>query len=205
MPEKNNKIPTFYMILPEKYFSRIFLEGGGAVFPLPPVSYAYAGSGRVGSRVKNPDPVPSLVCSGRIRREIQKHWQMSVRRRRLVYVQIIDKGGLKFRGTAMHSECFRCGYCNKLLANEHFAPKDDKQFCSDCYGQLFAKRCTRCQKPITGSLYLLTANLVFKGDGVLFSGDLFVSFFLCFFVSLSATLREKGWTDLHEIFREGVE
>jgi len=29
--------------------------------------------------------------------------------------------------------------------------------------------------------------------------------FLCFFVSLSATLREKSWTDLHEIFREGVE
>jgi len=33
-------------------------------------------------------------------------------------------------------------------------------------------------------------------NGVLFSGD--------FFVSLSATLRENGWTDLHEIFREGV-
>ena len=26
-----------------------------------------------------------------------------------------------------------------------------------------------------------------------------------FFVSLSATLRENGWTDLHEIFKEGVE
>jgi len=25
------------------------------------------------------------------------------------------------------------------------------------------------------------------------------------FVSLSATLRENGWTDLHEIFSEGVE
>jgi len=39
------------------------------------------------------------------------------------------------------------------------------------------------------------------GDGVLFSGD----FFLSLFLSLSATLRENGWTDLHEIFREGVE
>ena len=29
--------------------------------------------------------------------------------------------------------------------------------------------------------------------------------FLCFFVSLSATLQENGWTDLHEIFGEGVE
>jgi len=39
------------------------------------------------------------------------------------------------------------------------------------------------------------------GDGVLFSGN----FFLSFFVSLSATLRENGWTDLHEILKEGVE
>jgi len=29
--------------------------------------------------------------------------------------------------------------------------------------------------------------------------------FLCLFISLSATLRENGWTDLREIFREGVE
>jgi len=29
--------------------------------------------------------------------------------------------------------------------------------------------------------------------------------FLSFFVSLSATLRENGWTDLHEISRDGVE
>ena len=32
-----------------------------------------------------------------------------------------------------------------------------------------------------------------------------ISFFLCLFVSLSGTLWENGWTDLHEIFREGVE
>ena len=31
--------------------------------------------------------------------------------------------------------------------------------------------------------------------------SLFVSFFLCFI----ARLRENGWTDLHEIFREGAE
>ena len=29
--------------------------------------------------------------------------------------------------------------------------------------------------------------------------------FVCLFISSSATLRENGWTDLHEIFREGVE
>ena len=40
-----------------------------------------------------------------------------------------------------------------------------------------------------------------SGDGVLFSID----FFVYIFVSLSTILRENGWTDLHEIFREGVE
>ena len=39
----------------------------------------------------------------------------------------------------------------------------------------------------------------------MFSSDFFLSFFLSFFISLLATLRENGWTDLHEIFREGVE
>jgi len=58
-----------------------------------------------------------------------------------------------FRGKAMHSECFRCGYCDKLLANEHLASKDNKQYllCGDCYGQLFVKRCALCLEPITGT------------------------------------------------------
>jgi len=34
---------------------------------------------------------------------------------------------------------------------------------------------------------------------------LYASLFVSFFVSLSARLRENGWTDLHEIFREGAE
>ena len=38
-----------------------------------------------------------------------------------------------------------------------------------------------------------------RGRGIVFGR------FLSFFVSLSATLRENGWIDLHEIFREGVE
>jgi len=42
-----------------------------------------------------------------------------------------------------------------------------------------------------------------RGRGIVF--ERFVFFFVCLFVSLSATLRENGWTDLHEIFREGVE
>jgi len=38
-----------------------------------------------------------------------------------------------------------------------------------------------------------------EGQGIVFGR------FISFFVSLSAILRENGWTDLHEIFREGVE
>jgi len=45
-----------------------------------------------------------------------------------------------------------------------------------------------------------------SGDGVLFrSISLFICLYLCFFVSLLARLRENGWTNLHEIFRKGVE
>jgi len=40
-----------------------------------------------------------------------------------------------------------------------------------------------------------------SGDGVLF----WIDFFVSFFVSLLARLQQNGWTDLHEIFREGVE
>ena len=42
-----------------------------------------------------------------------------------------------------------------------------------------------------------------RGTGYCFRVAL--CFFVSLFVSLSATLRENGWTDLHEIFREGVE
>ena len=38
---KINRIPEFYMILPEKYFCRFFFLGGGQVPPAP-VSYACA-------------------------------------------------------------------------------------------------------------------------------------------------------------------
>jgi len=38
-----------------------------------------------------------------------------------------------------------------------------------------------------------------RGTGII------IEWFLSLFVSLSARLRENGWTDLHEIFREGVE
>ena len=41
------------------------------------------------------------------------------------------------------------------------------------------------------------------GRGIVF--DQFLCLYVSFFVSLLARLRENGWTDLHEIFREGAE
>jgi len=53
--------------------------------------------------------------------------------------------------------------------------------------------------------FFITPPPVGTGSRVLFSLDFFVCLFVCIFVSLSARLGENGWTDLHEIFREGVE
>jgi LIM domain-containing protein 2 len=62
----------------------------------------------------------------------------------------INNGGVKYKGVPYHTECFTCYNCNKQLVNEKFAVKEDKQVCVDCYGVLYAKKCTRCNHPITG-------------------------------------------------------
>lgn len=38
---------------------------------------------------------------------------------------------------------------NTSLAGQRFTSKDEKPYCADCYGELFAKRCSACVKPIT--------------------------------------------------------
>ena len=52
-------------------------------------------------------------------------------------------------------------------------------------------------------LFIFTPS-PYRGRGIVFELFLclFVSFFVCLFVYLSARLRENGWTDLHEIFSE---
>jgi len=101
-------------------------------------------SGRIGSRVKNHDTVPSLICT------------------------VEDEGG------NYNNEAETVFLRVKLyIPLHHFL----QYYCC-------------CPSPV-------------GGRGIVFGR--FLSFFLSFFVSLSATLRENGWTDLHEIFREGVE
>ena len=53
---------------------------------------------------------------------------------------------------------------------------------------------------------IVTPSPIHRRTGYCFrSICLFVCLFVSFLVSLLARLRENGWTDLHEIFREGVE
>jgi len=64
-----------------------------------------------------------------------------------------------------------------------------------------------CSLRLNADVCLLPRPWYIGGRGIVF--DWFLCFFVCLFVSfvasLLARLRENGWTDLHEIFREGVE
>jgi len=61
---------------------------------------------------------------------------------------------------------------------------------------MFNALCVNYPAPGGGTGYCFRA--------IFFFVYLFVCLFVSLFVSLSATLQENGWTDLHEIFREGV-
>lgn len=62
----------------------------------------------------------------------------------------IGKGGIVYNNAPWHRDCFCCAHCQRVLGRERFTSVDDQPYCVDCYGQLFAKRCSTCTKPITG-------------------------------------------------------
>ncbi|VDP71368.1 unnamed protein product [Echinostoma caproni] len=64
--------------------------------------------------------------------------------------EVIRRGGVTYKGNPWHKECFTCTNCTKQLAGLKFTSKDEQPYCADCYGELFAKKCTKCSKPITG-------------------------------------------------------
>ncbi|KAF7395865.1 hypothetical protein HZH68_009915 [Vespula germanica] len=64
--------------------------------------------------------------------------------------KIITSGGVTYKNEPWHRDCFTCSNCNNSLAGQRFTSRDDKPYCADCFGELFAKRCTACSKPITG-------------------------------------------------------
>lgn len=57
---------------------------------------------------------------------------------------------MTYKNDPWHRECFVCTHCEAPLAGQRFTSRDEKPYCADCFGELFAKRCTACTKPITG-------------------------------------------------------
>lgn len=70
-----------------------------------------------------------------------------------IQLQIITSGGVTYKNDPWHRECFTCTHCSTSLAGQRFTSRDDKPYCADCFGELFAKRCTACTKPITGKFF----------------------------------------------------
>ncbi|CAD1470321.1 unnamed protein product [Heterotrigona itama] len=68
--------------------------------------------------------------------------------------KIITSGGVTYKNEPWHRDCFTCSNCNNSLAGQRFTSRNDKPYCAECFGELFAKRCTACSKPITGTLSL---------------------------------------------------
>ncbi|XP_044752555.1 prickle planar cell polarity protein 3-B isoform X7 [Coccinella septempunctata] len=64
--------------------------------------------------------------------------------------KVITSGGVTYKNEPWHRECFTCTNCSKSLAGERFTSREDKPYCAECFGELFAKRCFACNKPITG-------------------------------------------------------
>uniref|UniRef100_A0A1I8G6P6 Four and a half LIM domains protein 2 n=1 Tax=Macrostomum lignano TaxID=282301 RepID=A0A1I8G6P6_9PLAT len=60
------------------------------------------------------------------------------------------QGRRHYKGQAYHSDCLVCGHCAKPLAGLKFTSQQERPYCADCFGQLFARKCCRCCQPITG-------------------------------------------------------
>ena len=58
---------------------------------------------------------------------------------------------MTYKNENWHKECFTCHKCNTSLAGQKFTMREGNITCADCYGNLFAKKCAACSKPIISS------------------------------------------------------
>lgn len=73
------------------------------------------------------------------------------------FLQILSKGGVTYRDEPWHKECFVCTGCKVQLAGTQFTSQDEKPYCIKCFGNLYAKKCFGCTKPITGIINSVTS------------------------------------------------
>lgn len=72
--------------------------------------------------------------------------------------QSLTKGGVTYRDEPWHKECFVCTGCKAPLAGQQFTSQEDNPYCVKCFGNLYAKKCSACAKPITGILGVWSAG-----------------------------------------------
>lgn len=66
------------------------------------------------------------------------------------WIKIVTSNGVVFRDEPWHIECFKCNECNCELTSIPFLTRNDRPYCRGCHANLFAHRCQKCSKPITG-------------------------------------------------------
>ncbi|CAK8687852.1 four and a half LIM domains protein 2-like [Clavelina lepadiformis] len=64
--------------------------------------------------------------------------------------KVIKSSGVSYKEETYHSGCFVCGACAKELAGEQFVTHDKTPYCIDCHTSKFAKKCLKCNQPISG-------------------------------------------------------
>lgn len=64
--------------------------------------------------------------------------------------EMITAGGVTYKNEPWHKECFNCNNCGVSLAGQRFTTREDKPYCATCFGNLYAKKCDGCLKPILG-------------------------------------------------------
>lgn len=69
------------------------------------------------------------------------------------HLQVIKSSGVSYKEETYHSGCFVCGACAKELAGEQFVTHDKTPYCIDCHTSKFAKKCLKCNQPISGTLF----------------------------------------------------
>ena len=70
--------------------------------------------------------------------EVMKSFQL-----KFVYVFEGQKK-LEWNGMQWHEECFKCTHCNVEIGCNSFMPKDNQQYCIQCFNDLFAPKCKAC-------------------------------------------------------------
>ncbi|KAG7457770.1 hypothetical protein MATL_G00230850 [Megalops atlanticus] len=88
---------------------------------------------------------------------------------------------LEYGGSTWHEDCFVCHSCEQPIGSKAFVPDQDGYYCSPCYEDKFAPRCSRCKKVLVtgGVTYREEAwhkeCFVCTGCGVQLAGQQFTS------------------------------